>query len=398
MATPVMTSTDTVSFVQEIHAPIKQVYESFTNRDNASDWLGVDGEVRAVKGGFALYIISQNEHAHGTFKDVVENEKLILTWDDGTDHPVTTLKVKFAEANGTTTVTLKHSGFEDDAVVARYQKFWKLALRELQVMLETGKRAYITDRIIIGIIPTELDEETAQKLNIAAGSGVRVGGLVPDYSAALAGIQRDDVIIAVDGVALNSETTISDITGQYKPGDVVDVTYYRGAEKNTIPLALKGYPIPPVAENFPALATQFEETFAEYDAKLSAILADLSESDADKKAENAEFSIRETIAHLILSRRHNTEYLSSYVQGPRRINPYTHMPARINALVKAYPTLDELYKELQYASKEMVAVIREFPEELHNRKNNLWWINFELGYVPTGYDNAIEQINSALKA
>lgn len=397
MATAAMTGTDTLTFTQDIHAPIAQVYESFTSRDNASDWLGIDGEVRAVKGGFALYIFSATEHAHGTFTHVAENEKLVMTWDDGTEHPPTTLKVTFAEHGGTTTVTVKHSGFQDKATTQRYERFWKTALRELQLMLETGERASIIDRIIVGIFPLQLDEEAAKQLNVPVKFGVRVGNLVPDYSAALAGIQIDDVIVAIDGHELSETVTMADITGRHKPGDVVDVTFYRGAEKHTVSTELKGYPTPAVPETFSALADQLESTFADFDGQLANILGGLTEADVDKKGAHAEFSIRDTLAHLILSRRHNTEYLSSYVQGPRRINPYTHMLARIKALTTAYPTADALYKELQCAEEEVVAILRAFPDALHERKNNLWWINFELGYIATSLENALEQIKSALE-
>ena len=397
MVTPTKTTVDQVTFTTDIQAPVSQVYEAFTNRDDASDWLGDDGEVRAEAGGFALYFRRDGWNAHGTFKEVIEHEKLVLTWHDGSDHPTTLLKVTLHESGDVTTLNLTHSGFETGDAAETYQNFWKRALYELKTLLETGARADIVDRIIIGIFPADLTEEFIETHNLPVTEGTRVGGVVDGYSAQAAGIQVDDVIVAIDDMAVNSGTAMHEINADKKPGDVVDVSFYRGTEKHTVSTELKGYPIPPIPESFSAMANHFENIFKDQKARLSAVLAKADDKlHADKKTANGESTLRELIAQLILSRRHNLEYISTYIQGPRRINPYTRMPARINALIATYPKIADLEAHLWRSADEMVALIRQVPAEQEARKHNIWWMSFELQFVTQGFDTQLESIEDLL--
>src|SRR6185503_20844821 len=121
------------------------------------------------------------------------------------------------------------------------------------------------------------------KLGIPATQGARVGSLVPGYSAAAAGIQSDDVIVEVNGQAVTDQTPIGVQVRDNKPGDVVDVAYYRGSEKHTIPVTLKGYPVPDHVDNFRELADRLEVTYGEIDSTLSALFASASEAQAARK-------------------------------------------------------------------------------------------------------------------
>jgi S1-C subfamily serine protease len=62
-------------------------------------------------------------------------------------------------------------------------------------------------------------------------SGVHVGAYLKQISpggpAAKAGLQNGDVVIAADGQLVQSFDQLVVIVQQHKPGDRIDVTYYR---------------------------------------------------------------------------------------------------------------------------------------------------------------------------
>jgi PDZ domain-containing secreted protein len=54
--------------------------------------------------------------------------------------------------------------------------------------------------------------------------GAQINSVTDDSPAERAGLQVGDVIVAVEGKAVNAEQTLSDLIGQYEPGDVVTLT------------------------------------------------------------------------------------------------------------------------------------------------------------------------------
>lgn len=387
--------TQTLTFTRDITAPINLVYESFTNRDNTSDWLATDGDIHAVPNGFILLLWGR-EHAYGTFIDVQPNQRLAFTWHDPDVEGLTDVEVTFEETDGVVRVDLAHNGFIREQDIETYQNWWNAALDNLKSILETGANSSITNLVIMGIYPSELTAEVAARLGVPVTEGTLIEGLVEGFSAEAAGLQVNDVIVAVDGEALNADRSIRAATRNKKPGDQVEVTYYRGAEKHTLTVTLRGYPVPPIPANFKALADEKEALYASFDKQLADVLVGATEGKAEAKPADGSYSVKETLAHLILGQRHTLEWLSTYLEGPRRINPYTNVPGRIAAIVAAHPTLDELVGELRRAWVETVAIIRQFTAEHEARKNNLWWITFEMDFQRTGVPQEIASITAKL--
>lgn len=389
--------TQTLTFTCDIAAPIHLIYESFTNRDNTSDWLASDGDIHAVPNGFILLLWGR-EHAYGTFSDVQPNKRLAFSYHDPDVEGLTDVEVTFEEINGAVRVNLAHSGFTREKDAEVYQNWWNDALNNLKSILETGANSNITNLVIIGIYPAEFNAETAARLGVPVTEGVLIEGLVPGFSAEAAGLQANDVIVSVEGEAINADHPIGAITRRKKPGDQVEVAYYRGAEKHTISATLRGYPVPPIPANFKALADEKEALYAGFVQQLADVLAGATEAKAEAKPADGSYSAKETLAHLILGQRHTLEWLSTYLEGPRRINPYVNVPGRIAAIVAAHPTLGELAAELRRTWAESVAIIRQFNADHEARKNNLWWITFEMDFQRTGVPDEIASITAKLKA
>jgi S1-C subfamily serine protease len=76
----------------------------------------------------------------------------------------------------------------------------------------------------------------------SSGGGIVVQGLVAGSPAMQAGIQPGDVIVQVDGTALDANTRLSDIIARHKPGDTVKITVQRGGSQRTYTVILGAFP------------------------------------------------------------------------------------------------------------------------------------------------------------
>jgi serine protease Do len=77
---------------------------------------------------------------------------------------------------------------------------------------------------------------------VTALAGLRVGGYIkqvsPNGPAAKAGLKPGDVVVVADKVAVQTFDQLIVIVQQHKPGDHIQVTYYRGKDKRTADVTL----------------------------------------------------------------------------------------------------------------------------------------------------------------
>jgi serine protease Do len=85
----------------------------------------------------------------------------------------------------------------------------------------------------LGIAYGPLTPSLAVRLGVNAAIGVVVGQVAPGSPSAAAGLQPGDVITAVDGQTLDSESALAEVLNRHKPGDTVTLTVIRnGAQQN----------------------------------------------------------------------------------------------------------------------------------------------------------------------
>ena len=90
------------------------------------------------------------------------------------------------------------------------------------------------------------DVASAQKLPVDHGALVRGSdagpGVQPDSPAAKAGVQAEDIILSVNGQALDSGHVLGDVIAQYNVGDTVTLTVNRGGKEITLQVTLTKRP------------------------------------------------------------------------------------------------------------------------------------------------------------
>jgi serine protease Do len=97
---------------------------------------------------------------------------------------------------------------------------------------------YVKGRPAIGISGTDINEMTARFYNIPRG--VLITDVVAGSAAARVGLQKNDIITAVDGSEVTSMSALKNILKQHRAGDEITINYYRykDGESRSIKLVL----------------------------------------------------------------------------------------------------------------------------------------------------------------
>lgn len=113
----------------------------------------------------------------------------------------------------------------------------------LRQLVETGEAS----RAYLGVYSAEITPDVAEEYNlpVTAGSYVysesKYSAVVAGSPAEKAGIKSKDIITAVNGVKIGAKGSLSTLLGEYKPGDVVQLTVIRDGKEIAINVTLEGY-------------------------------------------------------------------------------------------------------------------------------------------------------------
>ena len=95
-----------------------------------------------------------------------------------------------------------------------------------------------TQRGYLGIYPAELTQELAEKEGLELIEGVYVADVTEGGAAKLAGMQKGDVLTAINGKKVNTVTQLMETIRQFRPGDKVDVDVNRSGHHHHYELTL----------------------------------------------------------------------------------------------------------------------------------------------------------------
>ena len=113
----------------------------------------------------------------------------------------------------------------------------------LAQLTESGsaKRAYL------GVYAMAITAEAAKKNNLPVTTGAYLyspssySAIVKGSPADKAGLKDKDIVTAVNGVKVGAAGSLSDLVGEYKPGDTVQLTVIREGKEIAINVTLEGY-------------------------------------------------------------------------------------------------------------------------------------------------------------
>ncbi len=130
-----------------------------------------------------------------------------------------------------------------------------LAKRIMEDLIEYGE----VRRAFLGISMNEITPVDAEYYGLPRTTGVLVQDAEAGGPAASAGLRQEDVVVAVDGQAVERPGQLQTIIAQKRPGDRVAVRYYRDGRAQEVTVRLGQAPIQPRAAQPVAETTRTEE-------------------------------------------------------------------------------------------------------------------------------------------
>lgn len=91
----------------------------------------------------------------------------------------------------------------------------------------------------LGVRPRELDSKVAAEVGAKVGRGIYIDDVVDNGAAKIAGLQKGDVIVKMEGQSIDSDAAMREIIGRRRPGDVINVTVNRGGSERDFKVELR---------------------------------------------------------------------------------------------------------------------------------------------------------------
>ena len=396
-----MTTVTAETFVQ---APMKFAYRAFTNATSIREWLCDVATVSPHPRGRMYLWWAGDFYSSGHYLELEENKQVKFRWFSSIDPAPTEVTVTFTEKDGGVHVRMDHEVPSDDSwkkMAESFRENWQDSLRNLKSVLETGIDLRISERPMLGIVPGDFSDEQAKHLGIPVQEGLRIDGTVEGMGAQRAGIQRDDVLVSMAGKPITKDFTSLQIAiAGKKGGDVIEVEFYRGAEKHKVSMELSKRPIVEVPFNPVELAKQARALMEPALAEVEKCFEGYSDEQAMIRPEPAEWSALEVIAHLIQNERYNAIYLSSLIDGYEAVSDGFggNINEAVAATVKANPSIKLMLEALRRSVDEILLYAEMLPADFVENKGSYYRFGSALLQPGFHLNSHTDQIKKALEA
>lgn len=394
----------TVTAETHLHVSLKLAYRAFTNATSLREWLCDVATVAPHPHGRMYLWWAGDFYSSGHYLELEKDKRIKFRWYSNIDPAPTEVTVLFTEKDGGVNVRMDHEVPSDEAWKKKAEGFrqnWVDSLRNLKSVLETGIDLRIAERPMLGIVPGDFTEEQAIHLGIPVRDGLRLDGTVEGMGAQRAGLQRDDLLVSMAGKPITNEfTSLQVAIAGKKGGDVIDVEFYRGAEKKSVSMELSKRPMADVPFNPVELAKQARALTDPALAEIEACFKGFTDEQAMKRPAPSEWSALEVVAHLIQGERFNVNYLSSLIDGyePTTDGFGGNINEAVAATMKANPSIKLMMDALHRSVDELLLYVEMIPEEFTANKGSYY--RFGSGMLqPNFHLNAhTQQIKEALAA
>jgi uncharacterized protein YndB with AHSA1/START domain len=373
----------TVKLEKFIKAPASEVYRYFTSSTALRDWM-CDVATSDPHPGGHLYLCWPGDfYSSGEYLQLEKDKSVSFTWFGRGEPRKTRVEVRLNQQKDGTLLKLSHreigKGRKWAEIAKVFEIQWRNSFENLASVLENGADLRIIRRPMLGIIIDDYNAEIAAKLGVPVEYGTRLSDLVDGMGAQKAGLQKDDVIIAVDGHELTTGTTLASVMSSKHAGDVVELVFYRGPDKQTAKMTLSGRPIPPIPASGLDLSKQVEPIYKQFEQEIDEILKGASETACAHEPSPSEWSANDVLAHLIHSELGWQNAASEIIGGTEASYDDFggNIQARIDGTVSIFRTKDDLLKELKNHDAETINMLAYIPAEFLSHKGRFWKLTYQ---------------------
>ncbi len=397
-------SENTIHLTRSIHAAQAEVCRGFTHATLLRDWLCNASSVEAHNGGHLFLRWRDGRTVTGSYEQIDLPHEVRFTWLDSELQAPSVITVTCTPEGDGSRLTLEQTGEISPAARVAMEAFWQGSLENLVSVLETGIDLRFARRPRLGINMDEFTPQAAQRLGVPVSTGVLVAATAEGSGARAAGLQKDDVLVSLNGQPLAGPYSVDAALRGLKAGDQVAVDYYRGPEKKSAPLKLGSFPVPELPASASELAGKVRALNAEVLAAIRKQVAGVSEKEANARPAEGEWSVKEIVAHFVLAQRDYQGWVADMINDvpvEDWLMNRSNLPARITSLTTCQPTLPALLDELAQAQAETVAMIGAFPESFVRQRKHLYRraASWEITEIPAHYyEEHQEQFRKTIEA
>lgn len=392
------TLAQTLTYTRTVNAAPALVYRAFTNASALREWFADNAQVDARVEAPLFLAWHTGYYVVGNFTALLPDEMVAFSWHGRGEPYATHLEVVLEPRGESTELTLKHSGIgagENWVQIAKqFNSQWESALENLQSILETGLDLRVQRRPMLGIYPSSLDAQTAERLGVPVEKGLLLDGVVEGMGARDAGLQPQDVIVGIDGRRVTDWPSLQLLLTPRRAGDTINVEFYRSGQKYATQIQLSGRPVPDVPPTAAELAEKLAVEQRAVDLELDETLANVTEVEASHKPTPKEWNVKEVLAHLIWAERFNQMWIWGNVGGDDSIPWPDNNNAQLEPILAVYPTMNDLAAELKRAEAGTLAAVAHLPVAFMNRKSSY----LRLAHVVTSFSEHTRQHFLQIKA
>lgn len=387
--------TTPIHFEYTIHAPEGEVFRAFTHITALRDWLCNDALSQPRPNGFLFLSWNDGYSATCTITHIDPPRELNFEWNSAEDPGVTHVSIRIQAEGDAVRLLLEHAGFGESPEWEqdRQEKAcaWEASLENLESFLLEGVDLRLARRPRLGIWMDDLTPEKANVLGLPKAEGVLLAGTAPGTGAEAAGLAREDVLVSLNGIPLSSPDSFGPALKGLQAGDRPLVEYYRGGEKLSTPLELSRFPISVLPESPAALAEEVRQTNTRIYNAFVKQTTGLTESQANRRPQENEWSVREIIGHFILMERDYQSWAAdmlcdNVVGDDLQMRP--NADERIHALLERLPLLADALSELALAQEETAVLLEHLPEDFVTWRKHLYrrLVDWEREVIPGHLD------------
>jgi uncharacterized protein YndB with AHSA1/START domain len=398
-----MPSKNEIKFKRLVSATPVEVYAAFTHATALTEWLCDVAEADARAGGSVYFWWRQGYYASGEFVQLKPVEKIAFSWHGRNEPGITHVQVTFKPKGDSTLVALTHTGIGAGKAWGQTRKEikrgWKIALENLQSVLETGQDLRVIRRPLLGVSGVEpVPAEQAAGLGLPAHGGLRLTGLVDGLGAQAAGLQKGDVLVKLGGHKVADFEELATALQNFQAGDEIKVVFYRDGEKTSAKMILSPRPVPEVPASPEGLVEALKTAYERDEKALQKVFKKATDVEAAYHPSPDEWSAKEVVAHLVAAERDVLAWIAGLLGGQDPGDIFRgNYPARINAITAAYATTPALLAELKRLRAEITLTLTNLPPELAARKGTYWRLGYTLLNLSHHSLDHVEQIRAALQ-
>jgi uncharacterized protein YndB with AHSA1/START domain len=396
--------TQAFKFKRTVAAPPAEVYRAFTSPMVLREWLCDSAQADPRKGGRLYLWWNSGYYTTGEYTSLVPDKRIAFTWFGKGEPAPTAVLVSLSQNKAGTAVTLTHSGVGAgkawQKARAEFQSGWDVLLENLQSVVESGVDLRIARRPMLGITFGEpLTPEVAGKLGVPVREGFRIDGVLEGMGAHAAGLQKNDVVVSLDGKKIDSYPALVGALQKRQAGDEVKVVFYRDGIRKTVAMELSARPLPQVPDTAAGLAEAVQDIYTQDMADLRRCLEGVTETEASAQPAPGEWSAKEVLAHLIAAERDTVLWISTLVGGAEADSEFfNNLPVRVQAVTAVYRTLPALLEQLEKARAETVAAIAALPEDFVAHKGSHWRLGYSQLNSSSHIRDHVNQVQAAIEA